>query len=108
MTVGLFLMFLVTEVSWLFSDFATDSFNDSFSDFATDSFNDFATDSFSDFATDSFNDSFSDFATDSFIQEHKIRAFSFCSFRGFPEEKSFVKYSVKCVTHFSEANLRAC
>ena len=46
------------------------------------------------------------FGTDSFIQEHKIRAFSFFSFRELPEEKRIVKYSVKCITHFSEANLR--
>ena len=52
--------------------------------------------------------SFNSFATNSFIEEHKICAFSFFSFRGLPEEKSFVKYSVKCITYFLEANLRAC
>ena len=68
MTVGHFLMLLVTVVSCLFNSFATGGF----------------------------------------IQEHKVRAFSFFSFRGLPEEKRFVKYSVKCITHFSEANLRPC
>ena len=51
---------------------------------------------------------FNSFATDSFIEEHKIRAFSFFSFRRLPEEKIFNKYFVKCVTHYSEANLRLC
>ena len=46
------------------------------------------------------------FAMNSFIKEHKICAFSFFSFRRLPEETRFVKYSVKCITNFSEANLR--
>ena len=50
MTVGHFLMLLVTAVLWLVNSFVTDSF----------------------------------------IKEHKIRAFSFFSFRGLPEKKDLL------------------